>query len=96
MNLGRPRLEEQHVPPVLEGGYVLVQSLPVVGDDDDPALGDELPRDAVPLEAPGIALPGDGLLLLGLAEALQKPHSGPVCIEGVDVVDDDELITVPI
>ena len=26
--------------------------LPVVGDDDDPALGGELPRDALPLQAP--------------------------------------------
>jgi hypothetical protein len=39
MDLGRPRLKEEHMPPVLEGVHVPVQGLPVIGDDCDPALG---------------------------------------------------------
>ena len=84
------------MPPVLEGRHVLVQRLPVVGDDDDPALGGELPRDALPLQAPRVGVPGHGLFLLGLAEALEQPDAAAVGVEGVDVVDDDELVAVPV
>jgi hypothetical protein len=37
-------LEQEHMAPVLERRHVLVERLPVVGDDDDPALGREFPR----------------------------------------------------
>ena len=70
--------------------------LPVVSDDDDPALGGELPRDALPLQAPGVGVPGHGLGLLGLAQALEQPHAAPVGVEGIDVVDDDELVAVSV
>src|SRR5262249_52716067 len=71
-----PRLKAEHVPPVLEGMYVLVESPPLVRDDRHPALGRELLRDPLPLEAPGVRVPRHGLLLLGLAETLQQPHAG--------------------
>ena len=41
-------------------------------------------------------MPGHGLLLLGLAQALEQPHAAPVGVEGVDVVDDDELVAMPV
>jgi hypothetical protein len=69
---------------------------PVIRDDDDPAPGHELPRDGLALETPGIGVPGDGLGLLGLAEALQEPHAAAVGVEGVHVVDDDELVAMTI
>ena len=37
-------------------------------------LGEELTRDALPLQAPRVRVPGDGLLLLGLALAQAHPH----------------------
>ena len=43
-----------------------------------------------------VGVPGDSLLLLGLAETLEQPHAAPVGVEGIDVVDDDELIPVPV
>jgi hypothetical protein len=43
-----------------------------------------------------VGVPGHGLLLLGLAEALQEPHAAAVGIEGVHVADDDELVAVAI
>ena len=48
------------------------------------------------LEAPGVRVPGHGLFLLGLAEALEEPHARSVGVEGIDVVDHDELIAVPV
>jgi hypothetical protein len=36
-------------------------------------------------------MPGDGLLLLGLAETLEQPDTASVGVEGIDVVDDHEL-----
>ena len=60
MHLGGRRLKEEHVPAVLERRHVLVQRLSVVRDDDDTALGGELARDALALEAPGVGVPGDG------------------------------------
>ena len=41
-------------------------------------------------------MPGHGLLLLGLAQALEQPHAAAIGIEGIDVVDDDELIAMPV
>ena len=41
-------------------------------------------------------MPRHGLFLLGLAQAFEQPHAAPVSIEGIDVVDDDELIAVPV
>ena len=74
----------------------MFEGLPVVGDDDDSALGGELPRNPLPLQAPRIRVPGDGFCLLGLAQAFQQPHPAAVGIEGIDVVDDDELVAVPV
>jgi hypothetical protein len=34
VDLGRARLEQEHVPPVLQRGHVAVERLPVVGNDD--------------------------------------------------------------
>src|SRR5262249_9739194 len=56
----------------------------------------KLARDAVALQAPCVGVPGHGLLLLGLAEALQKANPAPVGVECVHIVDDDELIAVAI
>ena len=55
-----------------------------------------LRADALTLEAPGVGVPGHGLLLLGLAQALEQPHPAPIGVQGIDVVDDDELIAVPV
>ena len=96
MHLRRAGLEEQHMPPVLQRRHVLVERLPVVGDDDHPALGRELPGDALPLQAARVGVPGHGLGLLGLAQALEQADAAAVGVEGVDVVDDDELIPVPV
>ena len=53
--------------------------------------------DVLTLEAPGIGVPGHGLFLFGLAEALEQPHTGAIGVERIDVVDDDEkLIAVPV
>ena len=41
-------------------------------------------------------MPGHGLFLFGLAEALEQPHAGSVGIKRIDVVDHDELIAVPV
>ena len=41
-------------------------------------------------------MPGHGLGLFGLAEALEQPHAGSIGVEGIDVVDHDELIAVPV
>ena len=41
-------------------------------------------------------MPGHGLFLFGLAEALEEPHAAAVGVEGIDVVDHDELIAVPV
>src|SRR5271157_4103176 len=84
------------MPPVLERRHVLVERLPVLGDDDDAAFGGELPRDVLTLEATGVRMPGHGFLLLGLAQAFEQPNAAAVRIEGVDVVDDDELVAVPV
>jgi hypothetical protein len=67
-----------------------------MGDDDDRALGDELPGDALPLEALGVRVPGHGLLLLGLAEALEQANTTPVGVERIDIVDDIELVAVAV
>src|SRR5271157_524394 len=72
VNLRRAGLEQEHVPPVLKRRHVLVERLPVVGDDDDPAFRRELPRDALPFQAARIRMPGHGFLLLGLAQALEQ------------------------
>jgi hypothetical protein len=66
------------VPTVLEGGDVAVQGPPVVADDDDAALGHELTRDTVPFQAAGVGMPGDPLLVLGLAQALEQPDAALV------------------
>ncbi len=65
-------------------------------DDDDPAFGGELPRDALPLQAAGIRMSGHGFFLLGLAQALEQANAAAVGVEGIDVVDDDELVAVPV
>ena len=44
----------------------------------------------------GVGVPGHGLLLLGLAQALEQPHPAAVGVEGIDVVDDDELVAVAV
>ena len=67
-----------------------------LADDDDPASGGELPRDALPLQAAGVGMPGHGFLLLGLAQALEQADAAAVGVEGIDVVDDDELVAVPV
>src|SRR5262249_50555545 len=54
------------------------------------------PGDALAPQACGVGAPGDALLLLGLAEALQKPHPAAVGVKGIHVVDDDELVAVAI
>ena len=41
-------------------------------------------------------MPGHGLLFLGLAKALEEPHARSVSVEGVNVVDHDKLIAVPV
>jgi hypothetical protein len=41
-------------------------------------------------------VPGHGLLLLGLAEALEQADAASIGVEGIDVVDDDELIAVAV
>jgi hypothetical protein len=41
-------------------------------------------------------VPGHGLFLFGLAEALEQPHTGSIGVQGIDVVDDDELVAVPV
>ena len=41
-------------------------------------------------------MPGHGLFLFGLAEALEQPHARSVGVERIDVVDHDELIAVPV
>jgi hypothetical protein len=46
-------LEEEHMSSVLQCRHALAQRLPVVGDDDDPALGREFPRNALPLGLAG-------------------------------------------
>ena len=35
-------------------------------------------------------------LLLGLAQAFEQPHPAAIGVEGIDVVDDDELVAVPV
>src|SRR6516162_9874239 len=44
----------------------------------DPAFGGELPRDALPLQAPGVGVPGHGLFVFGLAEALEQANAASV------------------
>ena len=39
-------------------------------------------------------MPGDRFCLLCLAQALEQPHAASVRVEGIDVIDDDELITM--
>jgi hypothetical protein len=41
-------------------------------------------------------VPGHGFLLLGLAQALEQADPAAVGVEGIDVVDDDELVAVPV
>ena len=41
-------------------------------------------------------MPGHGFLLLGLAQAFEQAHAAAVGVEGIDVVDDDELVAVPV
>jgi hypothetical protein len=41
-------------------------------------------------------VPGHGLGLLGLAEALEQADPTAVGVEGIDVVDDDELVAVAV
>jgi hypothetical protein len=84
------------MPPVLERRHVPVERLPVVGDDDDPAFGGELPRDALPLQAARVRVPGNRFLLLGLAQALEQTDAAAVSVQGIDVVDDDELIPMAV
>ena len=96
VNLRGARLEQEHVPAVLERRHVLVQRLPVVRDDHDAGLRRELARDALALEAPGVEVPGHGLFLFGLAETLEEPHARAIGVEGIDVVDHDKLIAVPV
>ena len=96
VHLGCAWLEQEHMPPVLERRHVLVERLPVIGDDHDPAPGRELPGNALPLQAPRVGMPGHSLFLLGLAEALEQADAAAVGVEGIDVVDDDELVAVPV
>ena len=63
---------------------------------DDAALRRELARDALALEAPGVGVPGHGLLFLGLAETLEEPHAGSIGVKGIDVVYYDELVFMPV
>ena len=39
---------------------------------------------------------GLGPLNFGLAEALEEPHAGSISVKGIDVVDHDELVAVPV
>ena len=89
-------LEHQHMPAVLKRRHVAVERLPVIGDDDRPALGGELPRDALPLQASGVRMPGHGFLLLGLAQALEQANPAAIGVQGIDVVDDDEFVAMPV
>ena len=41
-------------------------------------------------------MPGHGFLLLGLAQAFEQADAAAVGVEGIDVVDDDELVAVPV
>ena len=41
-------------------------------------------------------MPGHGFFLLGLAQALEQANPAAVGVEGIDVVDDDELVAVPV
>ena len=41
-------------------------------------------------------MPGHGFLVLGLAQAFEQADAAAVGIEGIDVVDDDELVAVPV
>src|SRR5262249_46329720 len=81
-------------------GRLIMEALclprPVVGDDGDPTPGHELARDALPFEAPSVGVPSHRLLVLSLAETLQEPHAAAVGVEGVHVIDDDELVAVAI
>ena len=44
----------------------------------------------------GVGMPGHGFLLLGLAQAFEQADAAAVGIEGIDVVDDDELVAMPV
>src|SRR5262249_38861627 len=96
VDLGSAGLEDQDVPAVLQGGGVIVQRLPVVADDDHPAGGGELAGHAVLFQAAGVGVPGDWLLLLGLAQALQEANAGLIGVERIDIVDHDEAAAMPI
>jgi Domain of unknown function (DUF4158) len=96
VHLGRAGLEQHHMPSVLERRHVLVERLPVVRDDDDPALGGEFSRNRLPLQAPRVRVPSHGFFLFGLAQALEQANPAPIRIESIDVINDHELITVPI
>ena len=39
-------------------------------------------------------MPGHGLFLFSLAQALEQANTAAVGVEGIDVVDDDELVAV--
>ena len=41
-------------------------------------------------------MPGHRLFLFGLAQALEQAHAATVGIEGIDVVDDDEVVAMPV
>jgi hypothetical protein len=41
-------------------------------------------------------VPGQGFLLLGLAQALEQANSATVGVEGIVVVDDDEFVPMPV
>jgi hypothetical protein len=96
VDLGGAGLEDQNVPAVLQGGDVIVERLPVVADDDHAAGGGELAGQAVLFQAAGVGMPGDRLLLLGLAQAFQEADAGLVGVERIDIVDHDEAAAMPI
>jgi hypothetical protein len=41
-------------------------------------------------------MPGHGFLLLGLAQAFEQPDAASIRVEGIDVIDDDELVSMPV
>jgi hypothetical protein len=49
----------------------------------------------MPVE-PGIGMPGQRLLALGLAEAVQVPDAAAVGVKPINIVADHELAAVPI
>src|SRR5271168_1567740 len=82
-------LEDDHVAPVLQGGHVVVEGPPLVGDEGHSAGRAKRLRNPLALEGGRIGMPTDLLAALALGETLQESDAVALGVPAIDVVEDE-------